>query len=500
MKNKRVLLYALVAIAALARLLLQVAALPPYAGLDEVWHVARLSFVHQEGRNPTIGESSVPRYLASSIANDPAFPADFGHIAERWPEVVRARPVVIDHAIEVKPYIRPNVEAQQPRLYYSVVGRLVPPHRTQLGELRFWRLLSVLFGVVIVLATARIGETFFGLRGIAAAALLVSLPTWETLVARTSNDGFACMWLALALMCTFAEKSVIAEALCWALALASKLYTWPALVVLLFFGVRRGSAAFKAALTRRTPTLIACAISMALTILDLATRTRNPLGVLGFDPAARTAVPQPIRYFEMVKITLASGVWTSGPHFDALTLRGMLLYAVPLLALLAWGCVAADFSRPAEAGRYTFAALAAFAAAQAVHAIGYIRRARAMGLALPAAGKEGWFWYALAPLVVALIFPMAPLALLAVWLVGWDVVITEGALFHDFAGVTSPAAGTWLFRWGPWHAPFTADLSRVAVGPFATHLVALRTIHLAAVAGVFVLESLLHDRNAHTSR
>src|SRR6266480_2833650 len=71
----RVLLYALVAIAALARLTLHVAALPPYAGLDEVWHVARLAFVLQEGRNPDIGENSVPRYLASSIAGDPAFAA-----------------------------------------------------------------------------------------------------------------------------------------------------------------------------------------------------------------------------------------------------------------------------------------------------------------------------------------------------------------------------------------------------------------------------------------
>jgi hypothetical protein len=496
MKNERVSLYALVGLAALARLLLQVAALPPYAGLDEVWHVSRLAFVRAEGRNPDKVENSVPRYVASSIANDPAFPADFGHIAERWPEVVRTRAVLVDHAVEVKPYLRTNVEAQQPRLYYSVVARLCP-HLSQLGELRFWRLLSVLFGVVIALATARIGETFFGLRGIAAAALLVSLPTWETLVARVSNDGFACMWLALALMCTFAETNVILEAICWALALATKLYTWPALVVLL---MRR----------RRPLVYIACAASMAVTVFDLATRTHNPVGVLGFDPAARTAAPVPIRYFEMIKITLASGIWTSGPHFDALTLRGMLLYAAPMLGILLFGAVRGlgvsrsrglddETARPRDLATVP-AALAAFAAAQAVHAYGYIRRARAIGLALPVAGKEGWFWYALAPLVVALIFPMTPIVLLAVWVVGWDVILTEGALFHDFAGVTSPASPTWLFRWGPWHAPFTADLSRVAVGPFASHLIALRLIHLAAVAGVFVLESLLHDRNAHTSR
>src|SRR5919206_568896 len=168
--RRRIVLYALVGLAAGARLLLQVAALPPYAGLDEVWHVSRLAFVHAEGRNPDIRENSVPRYIASATAGDPAFPADFGHIGERWPKVVRARDVLVDHAAEVKPYIRANIEAQQPRLYYSVVGRVLPPHLSQLGELRFWRLLSVLFGVIIALATARIGETFFGARGIVAGA------------------------------------------------------------------------------------------------------------------------------------------------------------------------------------------------------------------------------------------------------------------------------------------------------------------------------------------
>src|SRR5437667_4668476 len=100
-RGRRHALYALVAVAALARLLLQVAALPPYAGLDEVWHVARLAFVRQEGRNPSVREKSTPRYLASSIAGDPAFPADFGHIGERWPEVVRTRNVLVDHAVDV---------------------------------------------------------------------------------------------------------------------------------------------------------------------------------------------------------------------------------------------------------------------------------------------------------------------------------------------------------------------------------------------------------------
>src|SRR2546430_854808 len=79
-RGRRIALYALVALAAAARLTLQVAALPPYAGLDEVWHVARLVFVLQEGRSPDIRENSVAEYLAAATAGDPAYPADFGHI------------------------------------------------------------------------------------------------------------------------------------------------------------------------------------------------------------------------------------------------------------------------------------------------------------------------------------------------------------------------------------------------------------------------------------
>jgi hypothetical protein len=485
MKNKRVLLYALVAAAVLARLLLQVGALPPYAGLDEIWHVARLVFVLQEGREPNIRESSTPQYLASSIAGDPAYPADFGHIGERWPEVVRARPVVVDHAT-TRNYLRTNIEAQQARLYYSIAGRLghLIPNRTQLSELRFWRLLSVLFGVITALATARMAEAFYGARGIAAAALLASLPTWLTLVARASNDGFACMCLALALMFTLTRGSVIGEAIFWAAALATKLYTWPAAIVLLFRFEKR-----------RIPVFLACAASVAYTVFDLAARTRNPLGVLGFDPAAQTGAPQPIQYFEMIKITLASAVWTSGQHWNALTLKGMVLYAVPVLVLIGVGLRGYGVARlrgpvrPATSQPRNLAtlaaAIAAFAAAQIVHAYGYVRRAKAMGLALPAAGKEGWFWYALAPLVVATLFPLTPIALTAAWLVGWDVIIHEGALFRDFAGLTSPSTPSWLFRWGP-----------LGLGRFAI----LRFIHLGAIVAVFVLESKLHDRNAHPSR
>ena len=483
----------LLAVAAGARLLLQMSALPPYAGLDEIYHVSRLAFVLQEGRNPSIDENSIPRYLASTMAGDPTRMPDFGGIGAKWPDVVKTRPVLIDHAVG-RDYVRPNIESQQPRLYYSVVGRAawMLSDRTQMSELRFWRFASVIFALGIVIATARMGQIFFGARGILAGALLVSLPTWLTLVVRASNDAFACFLLATALALTASGSvaptllsvqhaartrvsvpHIAFEAIAWALALAAKLYTWPIFIAALIFWKRQ-----HATRSRVVAVLTASAISVGLTIADLASRTHNPLGILAFDPAARAATPQPIHILEMVKITISSGIWASGQHWNALTPIGMVLFALPILVMMAIGIVRSPQRT------VVIATVTTFAAAQVVHAAGYIRRARAMGLGLPAAGKEGWFWYALAPLVVATTFPAAPLPVLAAWLVGWDIIIHEGALFHDFAGATSPVTPSWLFRWGPLHAPLTADLSHVAVGPFVSLMIVLRAIHVAGVVAL----------------
>jgi hypothetical protein len=468
-------LYVLLAIAAGARLLLHMAALPPYAGLDEIYHVSRLAFVLQEGRNPSIDEHSIPRYLASTMAGDPTRMPDFGGVGAKWPDVVKTRQVLVDHAVG-RDYVRSNIESQQPRLYYSIIGRAARmlTDRTQMSELRFWRLASVIFAIGIVMATARMGQIFFGARGIVAAALLVSLPTWLTLVVRASNDAFACALLATALALSAGggarHHTIAAEAIAWALALAAKLYTWPIFIVVLIFWRRQ-----RASVPRIAAVVGASAISVGLTIWDLISRTHNPLGILAFDPAAGASAPEPIRIFEMIKITIASGIWASGQHWNALTPAGMILFALPILIVIAIG-----LARSPQRN-VVIATVLTFAAAQVVHAAGYIRRARAAGLALPAAGKEGWFWYALAPLVVATIFPMTPLPILATWLIGWDVVIHEGALFHDFAGATSATTPSWLFRWGPLHAPFTADLSHVAVGPFVSLMIALRVIHVLTV-------------------
>jgi hypothetical protein len=125
--------------------------------------------------------------------------------------------------------------------------------------------------------------------------------------------------------------------------------------------------------------------------------------------------------------------------------------------------------------------------------------ARRGGNDIPIGGKEGWYWYVLAPVIIpALLAPaLKRWRIAAWWIVIWDVLVTEVALFHDFAGMTSPAHGSMLFRWGPLHAPFTAHLGGIGVGPFAAWTTAIRVVHLIAF---FSLESFLqwmrrNDRN-----
>src|SRR5438270_4732759 len=158
--TKTLIAYALLLVCASARLLLQMAAMPPYAGLDEVYHVARLAFVRAEHRNPTTSESSIPRYLMRSIAQgrnagvlagwpagvprlrsvDATLPA-MGEAGEAWPAVVARRSVIVDRPLtnaDLKPYVVKNYEAQQTSLYYSLAAPLVPI-RPALFELRVWR-------------------------------------------------------------------------------------------------------------------------------------------------------------------------------------------------------------------------------------------------------------------------------------------------------------------------------------------------------------------------
>lgn len=518
--------YALLIICAGARLLLQMAALPPYAGLDEVYHVARLAFVRAEHRNPTTTEVSVPPYLMRSIAEsqrnagvlagwpagvprlrpvDAAMPA-MGEAGENWPAIVAQRKIIIDRQLtpaDLNPYIVKNYEAQQTSLYYTLVAPLVPV-RSALFELRAWRAMSLLFSLITVLATAEIGRRWLGPIGVLGGAILVSLPTWETLVMRAGNDAFACMLVAVAVCISVIGSrrpmAIIAEALMWGLALNAKMYTWPLLIILPILWWRQ-----RAPKTRVIAVVAVSTIAVLLTFAELSSRTRNPLGVVAFDRPGGVVYDAKVSISEIVRVTIASAAWTSGQFNDALRPLAIAVYLGPIVFILLLAVRRRDAAGPAGGtpAFLAFAALLAFALAQTYNVVACVLANRG-GNPIPIGGKEGWYWYVLVPAIIpAFLVPaLARWRAATWWLVMWDVVVTEVALFHDFAGTASPMHGSMLFRWGPLHLPFTAHLGDIGVGPFAAWTTAIRLIHLAAF---FSLESLLHyvrrnDRNIDIAR
>ncbi len=489
--------YGLLIVCAGARLVLQMAALPPYAGLDEVYHVARLAFVRAEHRNPTTTEPSIPPYLMESIegSTPTALPA-MGEAGERWPQIVdnRSGRIVVQHPLTIadtKPYYVKNYEAQQTSLYYSLVAPLVPL-RSALFELRAWRGISLLFALITVLATAEIGRRWFGPIGILGGAILVALPTWETLVMRAGNDAFACMLAAVAVAISVAGPrrplGIAAEALLWGLALNAKMYTWPLLIILPVFWRRQRGSKIRAVIV-----VLASATAVVLTFAELSSRTSNPLGVVAFDKPGGAVYAATVRLSEIVRVTIASAAWTSGQHNDALRPLAIALYLGPILL-----AIAITLRRHGANAMPAFLALGAFALAQTYNVIACVLANRG-GNPIPIGGKEGWYWYVLAPVLVpALLVPaLARWRAAALWLVVWDIVITEGALFHDFAGTSSPDHGSFLFRWGPLHAPFTAHLGSIGIGPFASSTTLLRLIFLAAFFGLesFLQRMRRHDRD-----
>jgi len=512
--TKTQIAYALLIVCASARLLLQMAALPPYAGLDEVYHVARLAFVRAEHRNPTTSEASIPPYLMETLEEGlqpigsphpqlhiSAMPS-MGEAGERWPAIVAARGgrVVVDRPFtpaDLKPYVVKNYEAQQTSIYYSLIAPLAPI-RSALFELRAWRALSLLFALIAVLATAEIGRRWFGPIGILGGAILVSLPTWETLVMRAGNDAFACMLVAIAVLISVIGSrrplAIIAEALIWGLALNAKMYTWPLWVILPALWLLQ-----RAPKKRVIAVMVVSMIAVLLTFAELSSRTRNPLGVVAFDRPGGLVYEAKISVSEIVRVTIASAAWTSGQFNDALRPAAIAVYFGPIVLML----LVAVWRRSASeraAGSPVFLAVAAlgfFALAQGYNVVACVLANRG-GNPIPIGGKEGWYWYVLAPVIIpALLIPaIKRWRAAAWWIVIWDVVITEVALFHDFAGTTSPAHGSILFRWGPLHAPFTAHLDGIGVGPLAAWTTAIRIVQLLAFFGLesFLQHMRLNDR------
>ncbi|HEX8153083.1 MAG TPA: hypothetical protein VF698_08165 [Thermoanaerobaculia bacterium] len=431
----------LLAVAALARLLLQILAMPPYAGLDELYHLGRVVFAQNEGRQPRIDELSLPAQLARAGGGGDGVPPSFSTLGERW--VARNTwpnpPVNRDDT-----YVATNYEAQQPSLWYVVASWM--PARTMLGQLLALRFLNVLCGLVVIFATMRLGTP-------ATAALLVCVPTWLVLIARASNDGLACALMAIGMLAPFALP----------FAIAVKGYAAPLLILPLFRAERRRQLVVFAVVT---------AIVVAVVMLDLQRRSGSAVGLQQFGAHGEGK----ISVAEGIKVFIASFAWPGGQHGNALRPIAIIVFLAPLLAAIAFAFKRSD--RKAMVAT----AVAAFLGAQAVHAIGFARSGMIGGF-------EGWYVYALAPLVFGLLFKRLPpraLVALGLWLLLWDVAIHEGGIFRDYGGLTTATPGT-IFRWsGAWFS--LGDYGRGGLFPQLPWgaLFALRVVHVVSTVTLLV--------------
>jgi len=148
------------------------------------------------------------------------------------------RTLIVDSPLttaDLKPYLVKKLRsaADQPLLLARRADRA--------GSQRAFRAaggrgLSLLFALITVIATAEIGRRWLGPIGILGGAILVSLPTWETLVLRAGSDAFACMLAAVAVVISVSAPrrplAIAAETLVWGLAINAKMYTWPLLIIL----------------------------------------------------------------------------------------------------------------------------------------------------------------------------------------------------------------------------------------------------------------------------
>lgn len=493
---------ALLLVAAAARFLLHVANMPPYAGMDEIFHVARLDFVAREQRNPSAAEPSIAAYLEESVRQKAGVTPAFGIIGPDWSARVAAgMPTPSDRAVpRVSSYGMANYEAQQPSLYYTLaapLASLVAP--TEFQQLRMWRLFSVLLGLTVIACVTIIGMRLFGAAGLVAGILLASMPTWLTLVLRAGNDPFACAALAVAVALTVLEpkrtSGSVFEGVAWGIAFAAKLYTWPAAFALPFLWRMQGASKRRIAIVVAGGT-----IGVVATVIDLANRTSSALGLFAFDaPATTPAVHAQPDFVEMLKITIATAVWTSGQHWNAMTRLGMILFAGPLLVAIVVGIVQALRGR---VDRRLLGAVAAaillMVAGQILSAVAYTRHAPGGGTLLPVGGKEGWYYFALAPLLFGiavsaaftqLVKPRWIVPVVVLWCLLWDVRIHEGALYRDWQGLTTPQRPSVFFRWGPVLPEQKAAIAGrdYRVGPLADFGAMFRLIHLAGAVSVLAL-------------
>ena len=448
----RICSWLLLAVVAFSRLLLQLQQMPLYAGLDEAFHVARFSFSAAQNREPNAKEPSVPPYIVHSIAIDGVTAPSFAAARSGWASLrgQQFSDPAIDWTLQDF-YVYRNYEAQQPSLGYVVerpLLRMIWSRRTPSRELFCLRLFALLCAGAIIFFTALIAERIIGPAGLFIAALLVEIPNWMTLVLRASNDGLACALIAVALYLSLRpRRAEWLEAFVWALACAVKLYAWPiAGSVLILRMVRREwrSAAISFA---------AITATVAVTMFDLRARTGSVLGLQEFHSSHSFSSLRWQSIRELQRTFFVTAAWMPGEHGNLLGEKAAWFFLAPSLALILLTLIRVRGVHPQ---RFTFTLLvfAAFVAAQSIHLVGFLTEERVD--ARLRGGAEGWYLYALSPLVFGLLIPTAVststrrqlwLASTAVWFSAWDLRLNEFGLFRDWNGCSGPSPEGRFLRW-----------------------------------------------------
>lgn len=188
------------------------AILPPFEGWDEYQHLARIAFVAEQGRSPTMNESAVPRRLYLAIAELPHSRLDVeqthGLGARTYLANDRTDPPTRSYWDWPPPYLAPNApdiplyQAQHGPLYYwmtTPVYKALWDPMEPLNCIYVLRLVNLAFGttaIACVLWTLTRLITSVSHR-IWIALLLAVQPLFLLNVARIANDAAAvCLGVA----------------------------------------------------------------------------------------------------------------------------------------------------------------------------------------------------------------------------------------------------------------------------------------------------------------
>ena len=173
--------------------------------------------------------------------------------------------------------------------------------------------------------------------------------------------------------------------------------------------------------------------------------------------------------------------WTSGQHNDALRPLAIALYLGPIVdsSLM---IVAATSGRGAALPRRRSLCLARLRSPKPTTSSPACSRAEA-GSQIPIGGKEGWYWYVLAPLVIpALLVPaLARWRAAAWWIVIWDVDHHRGRSVSRLRRDDVAGARIDPLSMGSAARAVHRVLDGIGVGPLAAWTTAIRIVHLDRV-------------------